>query len=279
MQDDYVDVDHAGRTIKTRYWQAGAAGSAVVCVHGLGGYVENWELTIPALAAQHRVYALDLVGFGYTEKPDVDYSLHYLAGFVQAFMHALDLEEASIIGHSLGGAITLQLALLHPESVHKLVLVSSGGFGREVAGLFRVLSLPLLGELLFHPTKKAIARGLKVAFYDERHITPERIERGYKMATLSGLTHTTLNTIRTSTNMRGFKPEAIDPILNHLDKVLMPSLTIWGKQDAAVPVTHAEVAQQRLPDCQSHIFEECGHWPQIEHSMAFNQLVVDFLMD
>ncbi len=276
--DQYVDIRSNGLTIKTRYWEAGE-GSTVLLIHGLGGYVENWELNIAALAEHHHVYAFDMVGFGRSDKPDTDYSIPALTRFTQAFMDTLHLEEATVVGHSLGGAIALNLELQFAEKVNKLLLVSSGGFGREVATAFRVLSLPLIGSLLMRPNRKAIARGLKLAFYDEALVTEERIEHGYQMASLPGLTHTFLATIRASTNFLGFKASAIDPILNNLNQITVPTLAVFGKQDPAIPLSHTEVAQNRIADCQCHIFDQCAHWPQIEHVEEFNQLALEFLAE
>ncbi|NDJ85710.1 MAG: alpha/beta fold hydrolase, partial [Chloroflexi bacterium] len=233
-QDQYIAVKSQGETINTRFRQAGSTGSNIVMVHGLGGYLENWEQNIPLLAREHRVYALDLVGFGYTDKPTAtNYAIPYLAQFLKDFMATIDLPSAAIIGHSLGGAIALQMTLLQPEVVEKLILVSSGGLGREVSSAFKVLSLPLIGRLLIKPNRKAIARGLKASFYDDTLVTDERVERGYKMASIPGVTDTILTAIRTSVNFFGAKSGTLDPIYNNLDQVSVPTLVVWGKQDLA----------------------------------------------
>lgn len=273
MEDLYVEVNG----IKTRYWEAGQADSTIVLVHGLGGYVENWELNIEALAQRHRVYALDMMGFGRSDKPQTSYAIRELAIFVGAFMETLGLERAALVGHSMGGSVALQLTLLSSEKVSQLVLVNSGGFGREVSSVFRMLSIPLLGNLLMRPNKKAIEQGLKASFFDETLVTPERVERGFEMASLPGVKRTVLTAIRTSVNLRGAKTTALGPIFDNLERISVPTLVIWGKQDTAVPLAHVDVATSRIPDCRSYIFDRCKHWPQIEHATRFNEVVLEFL--
>ena len=116
-QDQYVDV----QGVTTRYWTAGSTGSPVVLIHGIGGYAENWLPTFGALATEHQVCALDLIGQGRTDKPlDVPYSIDALAQFVKDFMAATGIEHAHVVGHSLGGAIATRLVLMHPETVDNL---------------------------------------------------------------------------------------------------------------------------------------------------------------
>ncbi len=274
MKDQYIEVND----INTRYWSMGQSESVIVMIHGLGGYVENWELNVESLAQQHQVYALDMVGFGRSDKSQaVSYSIRYLAQFVSAFMRTMEIETATLLGHSMGGAVALQLALLEPDMVSRLVLVNSGGLGSEVSGVFRMLSIPVLGNLLMRPSKRAIERGLKAAFFDENLVTPDRVERGFQMASLPDLKQTVLKAIRTSVNLKGAKSEVLDPIFDNLEQINVPTLVIWGKQDTAVPLSHVDVATSRMPNCRSYIFDQCKHWPQIEHADKFNEVVLEFL--
>lgn len=110
-QDRYIRVGQ----INIRYWAEGSQGSPVVLIHGIGGYIESWLPSFDVLAAQHRVYAVDLLGHGRTDKPlDVSYKIADLAQFVKDFMAALEIEHAHLVGHSLGGAIATRLSLVCP---------------------------------------------------------------------------------------------------------------------------------------------------------------------
>ena len=117
-QDQYVQV---GR-INTRFRALGNGGSDVILIHGLGGYLEHWTENIEPLADHHRVYALDLVGFGRSDKPEAAYSMPFFARFVRDFMDGQGIERATLAGNSLGGSIALQFAIDFPERVEKLVL-------------------------------------------------------------------------------------------------------------------------------------------------------------
>src|SRR5512142_372897 len=109
--DCYVRVG----SVNTRYRVAGASGSPVLLIHGIGSYVENWDSNLLPLAEQHRVYALDLVGFGRSDKPAAPYTIDYFADFVRDFLRTQGLERAHIVGSSMGGIIAMNLAIRHPE--------------------------------------------------------------------------------------------------------------------------------------------------------------------
>lgn len=143
IQNQYIQVDG----VRTRYWQLGDKGTTVIFLHGLGGYVELWRDNIIAFAQYHRVYAVDMVGFGESGKPKASYSLDSLARFIKAFMDALSIECASLTGCSLGGAVALQFALMFPKKLEKLVLISSVGLGSGTTPLFCMAALPFVSEL------------------------------------------------------------------------------------------------------------------------------------
>ena len=122
-QDQFVKVGH----IRTRFWQVGEAGSVVVLLHGIACSVTEWERNIEVLAERHRVYAIDLLGFGLTDKPDNEaYSLRNLARFVLDFMQQADIARAHLCGNSLGGRLTLMCADMAPERVISALLVDPG---------------------------------------------------------------------------------------------------------------------------------------------------------
>ena len=130
-EDQYIEV--AG--INTRFWSMGDEGSSVILIHGIGCYIEMWENNINVLSQNHRVYAIDLAGFGYSNKPAVPYSFPYFTQFVVDFMKTLNIERASLIGNSMGGGISLQIAIQFPDKVDKLVLVDSAGSRQGINGL------------------------------------------------------------------------------------------------------------------------------------------------
>jgi pimeloyl-ACP methyl ester carboxylesterase len=273
-EDRYVKVGK----INARYWAEGDQGSPVVLIHGIGGSVESWLPTFGALATQHRVYAFDLLGQGRTDKPrDVSYGIPDLAQFVKDLMAALKVERAHVVGHSLGGAVGTRLAIMAPMAVDKLVLVSSAGLGKGVTLGLRLSSVPVLGEILTRPSRSGTARFARTAVYDPAVMTDELIEQQYQMASLPGMQQSFLRILRANGNVFGQFESMVGPNVRGLAAITGPVLVVWGRQDQVLPVAHAEVAARGLPNARLHIFDHCGHIPMLEHTQAFNELLVGFL--
>ena len=272
-QDQYIKVGQ----INTRFWALGDRGTPLVLIHGIGASVEDWIFNIHALAEQHRVYALDLVGFGYSDKPAVQYTATYQAQFVKDFMEAQNIDHANLIGHSMGAGIALQFVIDFPHMVQKLVLVDSAGLGKELYLPFRLCTLPLLGEWLTRPSRKGTAQLLNDVVYDPALVTDDWVELGYQLSALPGAQGPILSALRSGCNLRGMRDDVVRDIVDNLAGITAPTLIIWGRQDAIIPVAYAQVAQQGIPNSRLHIFDRCGHIPQREHPDEFNTLVLDFL--
>ena len=263
--------------IRTRYWAVGERGTPVILLHGLGGFIENWDLNIAALAQERREYAFDLPGFGRSGKPEVRYTIPYLTAFVHKFMAALDIEKAALMGESMGGTISVQFALQYPDQVEKLVLAASGGLGKEVSIYLRIMTIPILGEYLVRPSRKGSAELQKLLFFDHGLINDEWIEEDYQMSLQPGAQRCLLSALRSKVNIWGVRREIYSPILEKLEKIEVPTLIIWGEQDQILPVAHAYTAAERLQDARLNIFDGCGHMPNIEHPDKFNAIVNEFL--
>jgi 4,5:9,10-diseco-3-hydroxy-5,9,17-trioxoandrosta-1(10),2-diene-4-oate hydrolase len=272
-QDQYVQVGQ----IHTRFWTLGDEGTAVVLVHGIGGSMEDWIHNIHALAEHHRVYALDLVGSGRSDKPAVPYSFPYLAQFVHDFLQSQHVDRLSFVGHSMGGGIALHFTLQFPDQVDRLVLVNSACLGRELTLTFRVPTLPLVGEWLTRPSRKASAQLLHEALYDPALITDELVDLQYEMSALPGAQEAILSGLRQGVTLRGLRDHVWRSIVDNLPNITAPTLVIWGQQDRIIPVAHAQVARDRIPNARLHIIDRCGHVPQLEHPDEFNALVLEFL--
>ena len=272
-QDRFIKVG----SINTRYWVAGDKGSAVVLVHGLGGFIENWVNNISVLAEQHHVYAMDLVGFGRSDKTPLTRDIGVLIKFIKDFMEAQNIEQASLIGNSLGGGLVLQFALDYPKKVEKLVLADNAGMGRDVITDFKLCSLPIIGELLTRPSLKGTARLWKQIVYDPALITPELVNLSYGFIRQPGAKKALLTTLRTGIDLRGQRARLVNHLLSRLNTVTVPTLVVWGKDDRIIPAAHAQIALEKIPGARLEIFERCGHMPQLEHPDKFNRLVLEFL--
>lgn len=272
-EDKFITVD----SVNTRYWELGERGPRVMLVHGIGGFAENWRHNIDSLAAHFKVYVLDLVGFGKSDKPKVPYTYDYFARFVKRFIDAVEIDRATIIGHSLGGGIALRLALMFPDKVDKLILVDSAGMGREISKIFKMISLPIFGELVTRPDRTSTLKMYKNLVYDRSVLSEEMVDLGFRFSSSPGAQRAFLRTDRGTVNIFGFKRKAIDPIRRNLHKIDVPVLILWGEQDGIIPVKHAYIAKNGIPDAELEVFENCGHISMIECPEDFNSAAIKFL--
>jgi len=272
--DRYINVG----SIRARYWELGE-GAPVLMIHGLGASAETWQNTLPVLAQTHHVYAVDLVGFGYSDKPAAQYTVDYLVDFIRGFMDVVGLEEATLIGHSLGGALVLRLAILHPDRASRLVLVAGAGLSRRVGLGLRLASLPLVGELLLRPNPRKTRQALRPFFHDPTLLTDAFVDLNYDLITQPGAQAAYLSTVRSLASVLGARRHISEGIVARLGEIRVPTLVIWGAQDAIVPAAHADVARDRIANVQIHILPECGHMPMMERPEEFNRLVGRFLAD
>jgi len=274
-EDRYVDVNG----LRTRYWASGDRGSPLVLVHGLAGSADVWMYNIQPLADQHRVYVPDLPGFGRSDQPGPEFSPFDFADFLDEFMRLLHIDRPSLVGQSLGGGIALHYALRFPGKVNKLVLVDSAGLGREVIWTLRLLSLPLLGELFFHPTQKGVELFFNRAVNDSALITRDFVDLYYHFFSRPGFRASLLRLLRRIVTVRGGREQILGPVKENLQKIDRPVLIIWGGNDHVLPLKHGYFARQKLPDARLEIIEGCGHLPFFERPDTFNELALAFLRD
>ena len=264
--------------VRTRYRAAGEAGPAVVLLHGIGRALEDWSETVDALAAEHRVVAPDLVGFGYTDKPKGPYTLESLTRFVGDFLDALgEKEPVVLVGNSLGGAVAQAFAAAQPERVRRLVLVASAGFGREVTLALRLATVPGLGELLMRPSRRGAEHTVLSLFYDPAFATPERVDHALDLARQPGAARAFLKTARALGTPRGVRDAWRADLGRRLAKHTIPTLIVWGENDVILPAKHLPEAAELYPHAQTHLFRQTGHLPQLERAHMFNALVLNFL--
>jgi pimeloyl-ACP methyl ester carboxylesterase len=272
--DRYLQVNG----INTRYWQMGDRGSTIILLHGGNGSIEFWLYNIAALAQHHQVYAFDMIGAGKSDCPDTDYALTDQAQFLHCLMTALSLDTATLIGNSMGGGVALEFTRLYPDRVDRLVLVASMGFGAEISLGIRLITLPAIVNLL-RPGRWMIPAMLKSNFYDGNNLPPEWIEFRYPIFAMPGRNHVILKLGQSNFNLAGVIPEVYQPILTSLPYISQETLIIWGNCDRIIPVKHAYIAAERIPNSQLAIFPNCGHHPYLEYPAKFDRLVLEFLAD
>jgi pimeloyl-ACP methyl ester carboxylesterase len=271
--DRYVKV--GGKRI--RYWMEGE-GTAVVLVHGLANSVEFWQYNLGPLARHHRVYALDLLGFGRSDKEIGTFSLPYAAASMVDFLDAVGVERAVLVGNSLGGVICAQTAVQHPERVERLILVDSAGFGRELSPFLRVWSIPGVGNGVFRIYQRLFPRLKRWVFYNSGSIDDRWLARATEVLRSPGVRENAIKVVRTGVSLRrGQREELFCHLHGLLAATSVPTLIIWGGRDYVVPPAHAYAAQKLIPNSEVRIMERCGHIPQVERPEEFNGLVLDFL--
>jgi pimeloyl-ACP methyl ester carboxylesterase len=277
-QDRFIDV--GATRIRTRYWDVGGEGrSCVLLLHGIGCSVLEWDRNVEALAAHHRVIAVDLMGFGLSAKPaDADYTLKGHADFVLSFMDALGIQRAHIAGNSLGGRLALSCAAMAPQRVASLLLVDPAGMDRFGTLFdFRVATLPLMGELLTRASPIGLRMLWRKAFFKpDAFVTQELVNTKVTLAAQPGAQVAFLKTLRHFLDLKGFRSEGVSELHAALPHMLAPTLVLWGRQDRFVPAAHAEVLRKMMKNIEIQIWDACGHTPQIENAPRFNETSLAF---
>ena len=260
------------------YRMAGS-GPALLLLHGIAGSSEAWREVMPELAEQHCVIAPDMLGHGQSAKPIGDYSLGAYASGVRDLLHVLDVERATVVGQSFGGGVALQLAYQHPECCERLVLVDSGGLGREVNWVLRLVTLPgseYLMPLLFPSVAREL--GERAAGFFRRHgLRVRHVAEGwnaYASLTEAENRQAFIRTVRGVIDPGGQSVSATDKL--YLASRL-PTLIIWGSRDAIIPVGHAFDAHEAIEGSQLVIIEGAGHSPQVDAPEAFLRALTDFM--
>jgi len=257
-----------------RYFRFGT-GPPIVLLHGLGESAIIWAYNLESLSKKYTVYALDLPGHGNSDNPKWKYSLNNFVEFLSSFLSTLNLQNPHLIGHSLGGMIALETAFKQPKQLGKLVLVDSAGLGKELASFLKIMTLPLVGELMTMPTKAGLRFLLKQVIPDPQGIPNDLVESLAHERNRKGNKQSMLRILRSGINIRGIHFHLID--LLRLEYLNVPTYVLWGRDDKIFPYSHGKNAAMRLPRGRLTVLDDCGHWPQIEKHKEFNRLVVEFL--
>jgi pimeloyl-ACP methyl ester carboxylesterase len=255
--------------ILTHYHEIGA-GAPVLLLHGSGPGVSamaNWRHTMPPLAEHFRVLAPDMVGFGYTSRPNgTVYGPNTWVAHVVGFLDALGIERAHIIGNSLGARIALGLALEHPERVDRLVLMGAGVLRRETSPALAVTRS-------YEPTPEFMRRVLEGFAYDPAIVTDAMVEERYRASIEPGAYEAYAQMFRDAQhagNATTLPDEA-------LERVQAETLIVHGFDDKVIPYELSVRMLTLIPDSELHILRHCGHWAQLEQGETFNRLALGFL--
>ena len=271
--DRYIDIN----LVKTRYWQEGNKGFPIILLHGLGSYMESLFMLFKTLSSSHKVYAFDQIGFGKTEKPEGSYTYSFFSVFLRSFMKALEIKKASLVGWSMGGGVALQFAVDNPEMVDRLILIDSGGLGRQFTITLRILTIPIVGELLSNVSRKNCGKKFRYMVYNPNIVQKNWIDLECTMANIPGVQKTILKALRSGATVFGGKKKILTPILPKLESIKARTLIIWGKNDRVIPLKYAYTAKEKIPNSKLYILDNCGHAPLLEYPEKVNQKIMNFL--
>lgn len=263
------------------YRVVGDRGPTLVLVHGMAGSNRTWKAVARHLAAGHRLVMPDMLGHGESDRPHNDYTLAGHANRIRDLLVYLDIERATLVGQSLGGGVVMQMAYQHPEMCERLVLVSSGGLGREVSWMLRLLSLPgseWVLPVIAPPFARQQGEAVNRWLVRQGWHAPRIAEMWSAYASLTDAkTRTTfLRTLRAVIDPRGQSISATDRLYL---AAAVPTQIVWGDADPIIPVDHAYAAHEATPGSRLEILEGVGHFPQTEVPDRLAEVLVRFVAE
>jgi pimeloyl-ACP methyl ester carboxylesterase len=260
-------------------YRTAGRGPVLLLLHGIANSSQTWEAVAPLLSEHFSLVAPDLLGHGESATPRGDYSLGAHATGVRDLLTALGHDRVTVVGHSLGGGIAMQFAYQFPERCERLVLVSSGGLGREVHLLLRAAALPGADYVLpFLTSTQLLGAGRRLGGLLRRaRLAPDGdldvLARGFASLDSAGSRQAFLHTVRAVIEPSGQRVSAHDRLAL---AALIPSLIVWGERDSIIPVAHGAAAHEAMPGSRFEVFPGAGHLPHDADPDRFAAVLTDF---
>jgi pimeloyl-ACP methyl ester carboxylesterase len=276
--DEWQIELHGRRVI----YRVAGDGPPVVLIHGMLNSSSHWQAVALKLASQHTVIAPDLIGHGDSAAPRGDYSLGAHAASVRDLLAAIGVERATFVGHSLGGGVAMQFFYQFPQRVERLVLISSGGLGREVSPMLRTAALPGTSALLsmtIHPRllesmrttgRRLHERGVGAGVY------LQAIARALAPLQSADARAAFLHTLRSVIDVHGQRVSATDRL--YLLEAI-PTLIVWGERDHTIPLAHGRGAHEAIPRSRFQTLAGAAHFPHLEDPDGLAELLRAFIDD
>jgi pimeloyl-ACP methyl ester carboxylesterase len=274
--DEWEIALHGRRVI----YRVAGDGPPIVLIHGMLNSSSHWRSVALSLASEYTVIAPDLIGHGDSAAPRGDYSLGAHAASIRDLLAAIGIDRASIVGHSLGGGVAMQFFYQFPQRVERLVLVSSGGLGREVTASLRSAALPGVSPLLAMTIRPrlvgALARG--GALMRERGVGAgvylQAAARALRPLQSAESREAFLQTLRAVIDVHGQRVSATDRL--YLLEAL-PTMIVWGERDNTIPLAHGREAHEAIPHSRFETIAGAAHFPHLEEPDALSALLRDFM--
>lgn len=278
------DADLQFRTVHgyQRAFRRVGGGAPLLLIHGIGDESSSWLPVLGELAGHFDVLAPDLLGHGASDKPRADYSVAAFSNGMRDLLDVLEIDRVTVVGHSLGGGVAAQLAYQYPERVERLVLVGTGGVGREVSGVLRAAAMPYseigMLPLMVPGMSTVVGAALGVAGWFGADIG---VDAGEVTRVLSGMPDRRRRvafgrTLRAVVDRRG-------QLVTMLDRAYlaegMPVLIVWGERDAIIPVEHGHRAHEAISGSELSVYEGAGHFPHHHDPERFVSELVRFVAE
>ena len=245
----------------------------LVLIHGTGSSLHTFNDWTAALKNEHRVIRMDLPGFGLTGPfPDRDYSIgHYLV-FVEHFLSAKGIKRCILGGNSLGGEIAWRFTLKNPEMVDKLILIDAAGYPKESKSVpigFRIARIPVLNKLLTFITPRSMVKAsVENVYADKSKVTEPLVERYFKLTLREGNRQALVDRMSLATDTSS---------IHLMGTIHQSTLVLWGEDDLLIPVNHAQLFHDDLPNDTLVILKNMGHVPMEESPLESLEPVLEFL--
>lgn len=258
--------------IRTRVLEAGSGDEALILLHGSGGHLEAYARNAGPLGERFHVVALDLIGHGYSRRPDRDYHIADYCSHLLDVLDALGLDRVHLAGESLGGWIGAAFAIAHPARVRKLVVNTPAGLTCNEPALERQRALFL--KAVDEPSRENIRARLEWLMADPNKVTDDLVEVRYAIYTQPGYAQTMRHICSLMT------PEGRRANMLHeadLARITAPTLVLWTAHNPTDGIEVGERAARAIPNARLEVMDGCGHWPQFEDPPRFNALLAEFL--
>ena len=260
VEEKFLQIDGN----KIRYLESGNSKKTLVLVHGLGASAERWDQVIPLFADNFRIVVPDLIGFGHSDKPQLDYTPAFFSEFLEKFFIASDIKRPYLVGSSLGGQISAEYTASHPNEVEKLILVSPAGVMKQ--------STPALDAYIIaalYPNEHSAKNAFEMMEGSGKNIDKEIVNGFIERMRLPNAKLAFMSTVL------GLKNSEL--ITSKLQSISVPTLIIWGSQDPVIPINYADIFVSAIQDCQFFRMDGCGHTPYVQNPSTFASKVLEFL--
>lgn len=248
---------------KIRYLEAGESKNNLVLVHGLGASANRWDPIIPYLSKKFHLIIPDLIGHGYSDKPLVDYTMKFFVNFLTEFIEELNIKKTNIIASSFGGQIAAECAIKQNNSFEKLALVSPSGINPRLSPAMDAYMLTMI-----HPNKERALQAFKEMAGPKKEIDSKMIDDFVKRINMPNAKMAIMSTL--------LWLKYAKVLTNRLSKILIPTLVVWGNDDAVIPFRYAKIFVSSIKGCQFIEMNSCGHIPFAEEPQKFSDGILEF---